>query len=347
MAITKEQARAELARRELEKRQTQQSPSAEQPAQQAPQQPNKLNVGSALMQPISKSLGGQSVGEFYDKNMRFPPSQNPLAMLVDFERGMSADVLDLAQTPATYIAGAVGKGISKGAQLLKPLLKIEKTLDQARLAKSSLESLRNIYGKAKDIALQEVKDIPVELPKGAPQRVSAHLRNPNYGVEFDGENVKGTVGNLDKVKTALNDILTQKDIIEAGKVERQLIKGYASKVNQSMVSAAEKAGHPELAEGLNNYHYFMDDYDNVISHLVDSADRAQANKLKTIFRAGAEEDVKESWKILSQKSPELKRIMGSQKNRELLKSLLSTKNLIKAGAVGGAAAGTKYAVDKF
>jgi hypothetical protein len=164
------------------------------------------------------------------------------------------------------------------------------------------------------------------------------IQRSEYGIEFaqDGK-VVNTIGNLDKVKTALQDIPTTKDFVEAGNMAKRQIIQFAGKVRDAMVSAANDAGKPELAKSLKDYHNFMGKYEIINSHLVDKYGNALGNKMKSVFRWTSEPVLKEAWKEVGKSNPEIKSIIKSREAREILKGLLKVglPTTIGGGAVVG------------
>lgn len=234
------------------------------------------------------------------------------------------------------LGGLFGAGIQKlkGKPVLpekiRNIFKYNNALEQAQKSKIALDNTRTLLGKAKDIALQEVKDVPAELDwsGNVSQKVVNTIKNPIYKVEFTEEGgVVNTIGNLDKVKSALQDLLTTKDFVEAGNMEKRLIMQFTGRVRDTMVKAANNIGKPELATALKNYHNFMDNYNLINDKLVDKYDNAMANKLKATFKWSAEPAVKKAWKEVSKASLEIKSIMGSMNRRELLKNLLKVAGI--------------------
>lgn len=258
----------------------------------------------------------------------------------------SGMALDMITNPAEVLSMApMAKGVQALAKIVKPVMKWESSLQQAQKAKTSLDTLRTTLGKAKEIALSNTGDIPAEVDFSGnmSQKVINAIKNPVYQVEFTPEGgVVGNIRNLDKIKTALNDIVTTKDFVEAGNMEKRQIMQFAGKVRNNMVSAANKAGKPELGQSLKDYHDFMGNYNKINDHLVDKYGDAMANKMKAMFKPEAEQAVKESWKELSKTSPEIKGIMDSMNKRELMRGLL--KKAGYAGAAATAYEGAKKAI---
>lgn len=346
---------------------------SEQPQQQPTQQPAKptnilqqllggwnqtaniLNPESIANKTVGGIVGGMveppikmvgRAGQTIESMISGKPPQNYTIPLPSLVGGNIS--IEPPQTMGQVVGPAVGTALSlsaiKGAMNPKGIsniVKFDDALTQATQTKKAIDTVRTTLGQAKQIALQEAKDIKIkefdwgELPKKALDVITNS--KDIYGVEFEasGRPVQ-TIGNLDKIKTALQDLTSTKDYIEAGNMEKRQIMQFAGKVRDAMVSATKKAGKPELGEALKNYHNFMEDYELANSKLVNFMGQAEANKLKSIFKVGAEPLVKQAFDRIAKSSPELKSIISSRKNRELLKSLLSTKNLTRA-AVGSAA----------
>lgn len=240
--------------------------------------------------------------------------------------------MDIATNPADVLASLIGK--APGAKQLgsaisggvKKIFRYDNALKQAEKAKTSLDSLRSNLGKAKEIALSNTGDIPVDVnfSGNVSSKVINAIKNPVYGVEFTPEGgVVGNIRNLDKIKIALNDIVTAKDFVEAGNMEKRQIMQFAGRLRDDMVNAANRAGKPELGKALKGYHDFMERYGKINDHLVDKYGDAMANKLKATFKWSSEPAIKKAWKDVSKSSPEIKSVMNSMNRRELLKDLLA------------------------
>lgn len=240
--------------------------------------------------------------------------------------GLLTDLI-LSPGGADMIAGGV-KNLVKAS---KNAMKWEGSLQQARKAKESLDTIRKTIGNAKEIAIKEVKDVPATINwKGVQsQKITDAIKNPVYGVEFTEEGgVVNTVGNLDKVKTAVGELITPKVWQEAPKTELRQIKQFYGNIVGEMKKAAEKAGKP-IAKALDDYDEFMEKFNIIDDHLTDKYGNAMGNKLKSSFKIMAEPALKEAWKDVSKATPELKGVVSSMKKRELLKNLL----LIGGGTV--------------
>jgi hypothetical protein len=226
--------------------------------------------------------------------------------------------------------GVVGAGraiknvATKGIGALRDLIQSSRVLDKAKGAKQALGTVRTTLGQAKEIAMQEVKDLPVDFDwSDIPQKALEVLRKPDSKVLFNSKGkIVNTMANTDRVKVLLQDMPSQKDFVEAGKLATGDIIRYAGKVRDAMVRTANKAGRPELAKSLKDYHEFMDNYSLINDHLVNKYGNAMANKLKYTFKIFSEPAVKEAWGNVSKLSPELKSVMKDMKARELLKNLL-------------------------
>lgn len=353
MAITPEQAKQELARRELERRKSsQQQPQQEQTTQQQPnilqqllQSTNQAvgNIAGGIIQPPVKIIG--RAGQAAESMMTGKPPMNysipmteSMGGNIDIKpAGIGEGMADVGMATLNMLGL---KGLMNPKSLTSGIAKVTKydnTLKQANKAKEALDSTRSMLGKAKDIALQEVKDVPAELDwaGNVSNKVVQAIKNPVYKVEFTPEGgVVNTIGNLDKVKSALQDLVTTKDFVEAGNMEKRQIMKFAGRVRNTMLEAAEKAGKPELAKALKGYHEFMDSYEMIYSKLTDKFGNAMANKMKSMFSIFAEPATKEAWKEIGKISPEVKSVIGSMNRRELLKNLLKVSGGITAIGAG-------------
>jgi hypothetical protein len=207
---------------------------------------------------------------------------------------------------------------------IKNVFRYDNALKQAEKAKESLDTIRKTLGKAKRIAIEPISDVPAEinLKKNTPTRVLNQLQKPEYEIELlpDGS-IKPTLGNLDKAKEAVSDLLTPKLYEEAGKKEIGVIRQIEGEISSVMRDAARKAGKP-IDTVLDEYGSFMDKY-RIINHkLTDSAGNAYGNKLKSTFKLGAERLYVNKWAEVAKQSPEIKAIMNSMQKREVLKNVL-------------------------
>jgi hypothetical protein len=317
----------------------------DQPQQGQQEQP-QANVLQQLLQATGNAVGGMvggvinepariigRAGQQIESSISGQPPQNWTWEKSNMLGG-NVDIKP-AENWGQALAPVAGTALSmmalKGLVNPPKMIKFDNALKQAQKAKVALDETRGMLGKAKEIALQEVKDVPVKMDwaKNVSQKVVGAMKNPVYGVEFDESGaVKNTIGNLDKVKTALQDLVTTKDFVEAGNMEKRKILQFAGEIRDTMVNAANDVGKPELAKALKGYHEFMNNYNIINDKLVDKYGNAMANKLKTTFGVFSEQATKESWKEVAKTSPEIKKIMGSMNRRELL------NNLLKVGGVG-------------
>jgi hypothetical protein len=241
---------------------------------------------------------------------------------------LSRIALSIVTDPMTY----VGLGASKEA--IGGVIASEGRLQKAAKGKEALDTLRSTLGKAKELAIKEVADVPVKLDlRGISNKVIKAIEDPIYGIakESDGSLVN-SISNMDKVKEAVGELInTPKIWEEAPKKELRVVKQLYGQINNAMKSAARSVGKP-IDEALDAYSKFMDNYHLMNPTLVDSAGNAMGNKLRNAFRVGAEPAVKQAWAEISKSSPEIKKIMGTMKQREII------KNLLKVGGYGGGGA---------
>lgn len=236
-------------------------------------------------------------------------------------------IADMVTQPADVLLSLVGGLTGKTKIATAPrTMRIDSTLAQSEKSKVALEGVRKTIGEAKKVAIQEIADVPTELVNiKSPKAIKFLQDNAQvYELEFDQNGgLKQTVGNLDKIKEALGDMIGSKPQawLEAAKKEKQLIIQSYKDIRDSVVSASKTVGK-DVSKYLDDYHKFMINYNKVKKTIVDAQGQAVANKLKSAFQWKAEPAVKEAWKEVSKLSPELKRIMNSQKNRRLLKNLL-------------------------
>lgn len=242
--------------------------------------------------------------------------------------GLAADV---ATNPADVLGMLVGKSPAKSfsetgiaKKDVGSLLKYETNLKQAGKTKVALDTVRDTLGKAKSLAIQEVADVPTDLKFNTlSQRVVNAIKDPLYQVNFTPEGgVEQTVGNLDKVAEAVGDLIHSPKVWEeAPNKELAMIKKFYGETREAMKKAAKSVGKP-IDQSLEDYHKFMGNYNLINKKIQDSAGNAMGNKLKTVFRLGAEPAYKEAFKEVSKISPEVKDVMKSMQHRGLLKDLL-------------------------
>jgi hypothetical protein len=250
-------------------------------------------------------------------------------MLVGKAPGMQTAGKAIAESPIGQTVGNIaktdiGQEVRKIPNALKSILKYDNALKQAEKSQVALENVRNILGSAKRLAIQEISDVPAELNWGInkSQKIVEAIKNPIYEVEFTPEGgVKNTIGNLDKVKEAVGELLTPKMRLESTKKEISLIRQFEGQVSNTMKTAARKAGKP-IDAVMKNYGDFMDRY-HMIKHTIEnSKGEAMGNKLRKTFDLLSEPAYKESWKEVSKISPEVKTIMNSMQRRSLLRDLI-------------------------
>lgn len=284
-------------------------------------------VGGAVNEP-ARIIG--RAGQQIESTLSGKPPQNYTWEKPNYLGG-NVDIKP-AENWGQALAPVVGTTLSmmalKGLVNPPKLMKFDNILTQAKKSKVALDEVRDTLGKAKEIAMKDVKNIPVEFDwKKIPEKVLAKLRDPanGYGIEFTSEGtIPNTLGNVDKIKMALQDMPSTKDFVEAGNMAKRQVISLAGELRDTMVSAANKAGKPELGKALKNYHEFMNNYNLANDHLVDKYGNALGNKLKETFKLTAEPRIKEAWNEIGKNSPEIKGMIKSRNNRELLKTLLYT-----------------------
>lgn len=250
---------------------------------------------------------------------------NPLAKKIDtlpnsVSEPIRADMLSQMTSPLDLALTFSGAKFGK----------FDNRLLQAEKAKVALKEVRNTFGNAIKVGIKEVADEATSFSfdvKKSSKIINA-VKNPIYEVAFDKSGkVVQTVGNLNKVKEAVGDLISSPKIWEeAPKQELKLAKQFYGALSKEMKQVATKAGKP-INEVLDTYHKFMIKYPLVKNSIMDSAGNAMGNKLRNAFKFGAEPAVKQAWKEIAKTSPELRQVMGSMGRRDLL------KNLLKIGAV--------------
>ena len=336
---------------------SQQQPKASNQAEQPNQQSTIGKVVDVAFSPIAKTLTGTSLSDrmmnkigmqnvvnsfdLYGNN----PVANAATIASNTLTGTLADMAESFTAPAAIVGGLASKipavqqagraiASSQASQAvvndatknrsLKNIFRYDSALKQAEKTKVALDSLRKNLGQAKEIALSNTGHIPVEVTfsGNVSSKVVNAIKNPIYEVEFPPEGVVvENIRHLDHIKMSMNDIVTAKDFVEAGNMEKRQIMQFAGRLRDDMVRAANDAGKPELGNALKGYHDFMERYGKINDHLVDKYGDAMANKLKATFKWNAEPAIKQAWKDVSKSSPEVKQVMNSMKRRELLKDL--------------------------
>lgn len=272
----------------------------------------------------------------------------PIKLLANVITGGSPGMkMDFATDPMGILTSLQGGGAAnvanKTMKSLKPLMKFEKIAEQAEISKSALEALKKSYGSVYEVALNEVKDVATKVDFGKmPMRVLNKIKEVKdvYGVEFNPNgSIKNTIGNISKIKEAANDMISPSQMKEFTNKEIAQVGKFAEHISQEMKIAARGVKKP-IDEAMKLYGEFRKNYDLINDRLLDKRGAAMANKLKEQTRLTADETVKNAWKVLSKESPELKNIMNSRKNREIIKLLLKTTP-IGAGVVGSAVVGAR------
>lgn len=286
-------------------------------------------VGQAISDPVgtAKGIGQQLTSTDNPDNIpnwAYAMHNDPINTAVNI-----AGVGVGGAVAARGLPGAINAtaNVSKNApNIIKQLVKYDSALEQAGKSKVALDSLRNTIGKAKEIAIQSVENAPVKYLNSskATNKVIDAIKNPVYEVQFDqfGGVVK-TVGNLDRMKNSVGDLMNGPDWVSAAKTEKRMIKQFYGELSKSMIKGARDAG-TDIAPQITAYSKFMEKYPLVNKTLVDSAGIIHGNKIKAAFRFGAEPAVKEAWKEVSKASPEIKSVMNSMNRRELLRQLTLT-----------------------
>ena len=198
---------------------------------------------------------------------------------------------DFVTDPTQVLLAMVGikGGKSKIANTpVNKIIKYDNDLKLAEQAKTSIENVKGFLGKAKGIAISEAADIKTnaEFEKLYRLKKVLHaIRDPIYEIEMDVDGgIKQTVGNLDKVKTAIGELISKKDWVDgASRTEQRLTKNLYRNLRDEMINSAAKEGK-DLKAPLEAYSNFMDNYHQIEPRLTDQWGQAQANKLKSMFK---------------------------------------------------------------
>jgi hypothetical protein len=270
---------------------------------------------------------------------------NPLTQKIDtlpssVSNKIRADMLSQMTTPLDLALTFGGAKFGK----------FDSRLLQAEKAKVAIKNVRNTFGNAVKVGIKDVADETTNLAfdiKGSTKIINA-VRNPIYEVEFVGGKVKQTVGNLNKVKEAVGELISSPKIWEeAPKKELRLAKQFYNAISKEMKTVAKTAGKP-IDTVLDNYHNFMMKYPLIKNSITNAAGNAMGNKLRNAFKFGAEPAVKKAWKEVSRVSPELHQVMGSMNRRELLKNLLKigvVTEVVRRGSRAGGAITSRLTQD--
>ena len=355
MAITPEQARAELARRELAKRQSKPMFSSEEEGRvaisQQSQEQEQLKANASPMG-LAKETASQTAQDVVGG--AYTAANTASVGGLDATMGLITGKSQLSQPGSAGYDVAQGAGMGVGmiapmgmmgtsAKAVTKTIKYETELQQAAKAKTALDGIRSTLGKAKSIAISGVDNISTDVSWNLKsQRAFNAMKNPVYQIKFEqGTNMPvQTVGNMDKVKEALGDLIGSPQMWEeAPKKEIQHVKQIYGEINQAMKTAADKTGKP-ISQALDAYSEFMDKYHLVNKTVVDKAGNAMGNYLKETFKSTAEPALQEAWKDVSKMSPEIKSVMASMKNRELLRKILQVSPWV-AGTGAAALTGGK------
>lgn len=274
--------------------------------------------------------------------------------LVPSAVGLVADtVTDPAQALLTILTGGFGKSAVQTAGKvpagMRKILKIEDDLQKTGRAKNALDTVRNTLGKAVEISMNDAKDVPtaINFREIKSQRIWNALKNPVYEIELEKNGaLKQTVGNMNKVKKAVGDLLTPQLRNEATKGEQRHIKRIEGMISYGMKKSARQAGKP-IHEQMAGYSNFMKKYELVNETLENKKGTLLAERMKKTFEVGAEPAYKKAWGEVSKLSPEFRSVMKDQEKRVLLKKLLrkAGKYGMATGAAGGAFAGIKAVMD--
>jgi len=264
-----------------------------------------------------------------------------LSELGDLPRRMG-----LGEIPSSFIGlgSAMGLSIAGGKTLkgisnrLPKIMGKNYTIDRATQAVDALDETRTNLGQNVGEAIKQYSDRTIDINKlgdlpTLPKNVLSALDDPIYQIEKlpDGS-IKPTLGNMQKLKEALDDFISSKQWEEATKMNQRVIKQAYGKISQAMKDAA-----PEIKESLSRYGDFMEIYRDVIKTVKDTGGRVLEKKFRGVFKPGAERTYQIAWDKMTKYAPELKQIlkdMGKFTSRQTVKSIVG-KGIIGGGALYG------------
>jgi hypothetical protein len=235
---------------------------------------------------------------------------------------MNAEMISQQTSPMAIASNAmVGLGALKSSGMLPQLMGKGYTLARATKATQAIDELRTTLGEAKKQAVGAVADKVVPNFKPTmPQQILNKLQDPLYEIEFTQSGaIKPTIGNLDKVKDALGDLMTSRGWEEATKKLQQSVKMTYGYVKDAMVGADDS-----IKEPIKAYSDFMGKYGLVNKSLRDTSGNILEKKIRTAFTKGSEEQTKIAWKELSKQSEGLKQVMkdmGKWASRQEIKKI--------------------------
>jgi hypothetical protein len=220
---------------------------------------------------------------------------------------MKAGHLSGMTSPLAIAAGAIGMGkFAKTAELLPAKMGKGYLLDRATRGANELEKMRLGLGQAKGQAVARVADKTIKNFKpDIPEAVLKKLQDPIYKIEFtDKGAIKNTIGNVDKVKDALGDLVSNRAWKEVSPkkliTETKRLYGY--------LSNAMKETDSSLKSPIQAFHNFMKDYTRLKPTFSDTKGVSTAS-IETAIKSDKAEAAFKAWERLSKKSPELSQVM--------------------------------------
>ena len=214
-----------------------------------------------------------------------------------------------------------GQSVAKsGMEHLPKVMKKYYLLERAKEATTHLDDLKSGFGSLigetlempskLGIANKEVVVNATKLSKQLgdlklPKSVTSRFTDPIYKIDFlpDGS-INPAVGNLQKVRQSLADMMTDKAWEEAPNLIKDSIKNAYGIIGENMKQAV-----PELTGSLDAFHLFMEDiYKPVISKLVRRG-RVTEKPLRGAVQKGAEESTQEALEAFGNLSPRVSQIL--------------------------------------
>ncbi len=245
---------------------------------------------------------------------------------------LSAELISQQTSPLAIGSNiALGMGALKQANMIPQIMGKQYTLERAGKAATALDNLRTTLGETKKQAVGSVANTVVKNFKPTfPKQILDKLHDPLYEIEFSkGGAIKPTIGNLDKVKEALGDLMTSRGWEESTKKLQQSVKQSYGYIKNAMTET-----EPSIKEPISAYSKFMEKYGLVNRNLRDSQGNVLEKKIRGAFSKGSEEQVKKAWKELSKQSGELKQVASDMEKWAGRQSLKKWLSMLAGGGAG-------------
>lgn len=319
------------------------------------------NISRLAMQKglVPKNLEPVAQGAMMGKSIIRPSIEDA----ADISTNPLSALLALVGTPAgrnvtSKAATMTGKIAKSATSKLPQLMGKDYSFQKAQQAADLLNSTRSQLGRNVKASISRVKDIRISdtddltrlgrVFKKMPKEVVNKLDDPVYAIEkYADGSIKPTLGNLNKIKGALDDTMTQRQWFEAGKLTKRRIKLGYKVVNDTMRKTARAFGTP-IDEPLNNYHNFMNTYNKIIRKVQDTKGTVLEKSFRNSLKPGAERSYQLAWQEMTKQIPELKRVLRDiekyNKRQAFKQGLSSTAK--RAAWMAGAGAAGGYGIGK-